>query len=76
MNTRDNTLDPHSVVDKATGVKGTMDHLTLIVIVVAVTVLTLSVATVVSIMLVRRRMHRRQQGIYSVPTEQDQKVSV
>lgn len=79
VNTRDNTLDPHSVVDKATGVEETMDkrnQLTLIVIVVAVTVLTLSVATVVSIMLVRRRMHSRQQGIYSVPTEQDQKVSV
>ncbi|XP_068614843.1 uncharacterized protein si:dkey-262k9.2 [Brachionichthys hirsutus] len=49
------------------------DQFTLIVIIVAVTALTLSVAAIVTIMLVRRRMNNRQQGIYSVPTEQNHK---
>ncbi|XP_053183173.1 uncharacterized protein si:dkey-262k9.2 isoform X2 [Scomber japonicus] len=57
-------------VGKTTGEDDTSDQFTLIVIIVAVTVLTLSVAAVVAIMLVRRHMHNRQQGIYSVPTEQ------
>lgn len=57
-------------VGKTTGEEDTSDQFTLIVIIVAVTVLTLSVAAVVAIMLVRRHMHNRQQGIYSVPTEQ------
>ncbi|XP_070768715.1 uncharacterized protein [Enoplosus armatus] len=66
---------PGLVVGKNTGVEETTDQFTLIVIVVAVTVLTLSVATIFTIMLVRRHMHR-QQGIYSVPAEQDQKGAV
>ncbi|XP_068180662.1 uncharacterized protein si:dkey-262k9.2 isoform X2 [Antennarius striatus] len=49
------------------------DQFTLIVIIVAVTALTLSVAAIVTIMLVRRHMNNRQQGIYSVPTEQNHK---
>ncbi|XP_062278672.1 uncharacterized protein si:dkey-262k9.2 isoform X2 [Scomber scombrus] len=57
-------------VGKTKGEEDTSDQFTLIVIIVAVTVLTLSVAAVVTIMLVRRHMHNRQQGIYSVPTEQ------
>ncbi|XP_044216366.1 uncharacterized protein si:dkey-262k9.2 isoform X2 [Thunnus albacares] len=68
--------DPGSVVGKTTGAEDTSDQFTLIVTVVGVTVLTLSVAAVVTIMLVRRHMHNRQQGIYSVPTEQDQKGAV
>ncbi|XP_041798943.1 uncharacterized protein si:dkey-262k9.2 isoform X2 [Chelmon rostratus] len=62
-----------SLADKTTGEDKTSDQFTLIVIVVVVTALTLSVAAIVTIMLVRRHMHNRQQGIYSVPTEQDQK---
>ncbi|XP_069552330.1 uncharacterized protein [Brachyistius frenatus] len=65
-----------SNLDKTTGVDETSNQLTLIVIVVAVTVLTLSVAAIVAIILVRRQMHNRQQGIYSVPAEQDQKGAV
>uniref|UniRef100_UPI0037E7D46B uncharacterized protein isoform X1 n=2 Tax=Semicossyphus pulcher TaxID=241346 RepID=UPI0037E7D46B len=67
-----------SNADKTTGVEETTEEnkMTLIVIVVAVTVLTLSVAAIVTIMLVRRRMQYRQQGIYSVPTEQNQKGGV
>lgn len=51
----------------------TSDQFIMIVIIVAVTALTLSFAAIVTIMLVRRHMHRRQQGIYSVPTEQNHK---
>ncbi|XP_056236696.1 uncharacterized protein si:dkey-262k9.2 isoform X1 [Seriola aureovittata] len=63
-------------VDKTTGEEEKSDQLTLIIIVVAVAVVALSVAAIVTIMLVRRRMHSRQQGVYSVPTEQDQKGAV
>ncbi|XP_061531068.1 uncharacterized protein si:dkey-262k9.2 isoform X2 [Phycodurus eques] len=63
-------------VDKTKGAEDKTDHYTLIVIIVAVSVLTLSVAAIVAVMLVRRRMHKQQQGIYSVPTEQDQKGAV
>ncbi|XP_051261615.1 uncharacterized protein si:dkey-262k9.2 isoform X2 [Dicentrarchus labrax] len=66
---------PGSLSDKATGEEGS-DQLTMIIIIVAVTALTLSVAVIVVIMLVRRHMHKRQQGVYSVPTEQDQKGAV
>ncbi|KAM9353707.1 uncharacterized protein ABDE67_006099 [Symphorus nematophorus] len=62
-----------SFADKTTGEENSSDQLTLIIIIVAVTALTLSVAAIVTVMLVRRHMHVRQQGIYSVPTEQDQK---
>ncbi|XP_034553023.1 uncharacterized protein si:dkey-262k9.2 isoform X2 [Notolabrus celidotus] len=67
-----------SNVDKTTGAEGASEEnkFTLIVIIAAVAVLTLSVAAIVTIMLVRRRMQYRQQGIYSVPTEQDQKGAV
>ncbi|KAI9532255.1 hypothetical protein NQZ68_033195 [Dissostichus eleginoides] len=44
---------------------------TLIIIIVAVAVLTISVT-----LLVRRNLRNREQGIYSVPTEQDQKGTV
>ncbi|XP_071751461.1 uncharacterized protein LOC139908606 [Centroberyx gerrardi] len=68
--------DPGSIVDKTTGVAETSDQFTLIIIVVAVSVVALSVAAIVAIVLVRRRMHNRQQGIYSVPAEQGQKGAV
>ncbi|XP_070691147.1 uncharacterized protein [Pempheris klunzingeri] len=69
-------LPSGSAVDRTTGVEGSSDQFTLVVIIVAATVVTLSVAAVITIMLVRRHMHSRQQGIYSVPTEQDQKMAV
>lgn len=68
-----------SSVDTTRGEKdksGEGDQITLIVIVVAATVVALSVSAVAITMLVRRHMLKRQQGIYSVPTEQDQKAAV
>ncbi|XP_059920301.1 uncharacterized protein si:dkey-262k9.2 isoform X3 [Gadus macrocephalus] len=47
-----------------------------IVVGVAVAMVALSVAVIIAILLVRRNMQRRQQGVYSVPADQDQKVSV
>ncbi|XP_058504293.1 uncharacterized protein si:dkey-262k9.2 isoform X1 [Solea solea] len=64
-----------STVDKTTGEENT-DQLVLVITVVAVAVVALSVAAIVAVMLVRRRMHSRQQGVYSVPTEQDHKGGV
>ncbi|XP_076016896.1 uncharacterized protein LOC143008840 [Genypterus blacodes] len=61
--------------DKATG-GAESDQLTLIVIIVAVTLVALSVAVVIGFVLVRRHIHSRQQGIYSVPTEQGLKGAV
>ncbi|XP_071324448.1 uncharacterized protein [Trachinotus anak] len=60
----------------STVVGKTTDQLTLIIIVVAVAVVALSVAAIVTIVLIKRRIHSRQQGVYSVPTEQDQKGAV
>lgn len=71
----DNGLDP-GTPGKTRGAEDDSDKLTLIIIVVAATVLALSVAAIVTIILVRRQMHKRQQGIYSVPTEQDQKGAI
>ncbi|XP_078109318.1 uncharacterized protein LOC144519778 isoform X1 [Sander vitreus] len=67
---------PHfdSAADKTTGLEE--DQTTMIVIIVAVVALTLSVAVIVAIILVRRHKYNQQQGIYSVPTEQDQKGAV
>ncbi|KAM8735856.1 uncharacterized protein AB9X84_024173 isoform 1-T1 [Acanthopagrus schlegelii] len=59
---------------KATGEDQDSDQFTMIVIIVAATALTLSVAAIVTIMLVRRHMHKPQHGVYSVPTEQEQKA--
>ncbi|XP_077384331.1 uncharacterized protein LOC144022974 [Festucalex cinctus] len=68
--------DSGTFIDKTKGAEEATDQFTLIVIIGAVTVVTLSVAAIVAVMLVRRRMHKQQQGIYSVPTEQDQKGAV
>ncbi|XP_071324447.1 uncharacterized protein [Trachinotus anak] len=65
-----------TVVGKTTGEEEKSDQLTLIIIVVAVAVVALSVAAIVTIVLIKRRIHSRQQGVYSVPTEQDQKGAV
>lgn len=66
--------DHRGASDKTTGEDDTSDQVTLIVIIVAVVALTLSVAAIVTIMLVRRHMNSHQQGVYSVPTEQDHKA--
>lgn len=58
---------------KTVGTEDSSDQLTMIVIIVAVAALTLSIAAIVTIMLVRRHMQHRQQGIYTVPIEQRQK---
>nr|XP_046170964.1 uncharacterized protein LOC124005604 [Oncorhynchus gorbuscha]XP_046170966.1 uncharacterized protein LOC124005604 [Oncorhynchus gorbuscha] len=68
----DDTVD----INKATGEKVAEDGFTTIVIIVAVSVVALSIAVIVAIVLVRRRMHNRPQGIYSVPTEQGMKGTV
>ncbi|XP_047453921.1 uncharacterized protein si:dkey-262k9.2 isoform X2 [Mugil cephalus] len=73
----DYTSDLNSVPvpDKTKG-KEEEGQMTLIIIIVAAVVLSLTVATVVTILLVRRHVHNRQQGIYSVPIEQDQKGAI
>ncbi|XP_060936618.1 uncharacterized protein si:dkey-262k9.2 [Limanda limanda] len=65
-----------TVLDKTTGEEEKSDQLTVIIIIVAVCVLTLSIATIITVIFVRRRMNSRQQGIYSVPAEQDHKGPV
>ncbi|KAK9513630.1 hypothetical protein VZT92_027146 [Zoarces viviparus] len=76
----DEDFEPITAVDdgsrKSAGEKDTPDNFTLIIIVVAVVVLTLSGAAIITVLLVRRHLHNRQQGIYFVPTEQDQKGAV
>ncbi|XP_067094548.1 uncharacterized protein si:dkey-262k9.2 [Osmerus mordax] len=62
--------------NKSTGGDGAQSTFVTIVIVVAVSVVALSIAAIVAVVLVRRRMHNRQQGIYSVPAEQGQKGAV
>eukprot|EP00063_Salmo_salar_P036751 XP_014011586.1 PREDICTED: uncharacterized protein LOC106577773 [Salmo salar] len=68
----DDTVD----TNKATGEKEAEDGFTTIVIIVAVSVVALSIAVIVAIVLVRRRMHNRPQGIYTVPAEQGMKGTV
>ncbi|XP_040923768.1 uncharacterized protein si:dkey-262k9.2 [Betta splendens] len=63
-------------VDKAKGEDEREENYTMIIIIVAAVVMVLSVAAVVIILLVRRHMQSRQPGVYTVPTEQDQKVAV
>ncbi|KAM6994977.1 uncharacterized protein LKV04_007276 [Tautogolabrus adspersus] len=67
-----------SNADKTTGVdeKSEDNKFILIIVITALTVLTLSVAAIVTVLLVRRKMQYREQGIYSVPTEQNQKGAV
>lgn len=62
--------------DKTTGEDSDSDQITLTIIVVAVVVLALSVAAVIAYILVRKRMNKQQQGIYTVPIDQDKKEAV
>ncbi|KAK2844423.1 hypothetical protein Q5P01_011082 [Channa striata] len=71
-----NRITVSTVANEAKGEQDDSNKLTVIIIVVAATVLALSVAAIVITLLVRRRMHSQQQGIYSVPTEQDKKGDI
>ncbi|KAM7420572.1 hypothetical protein PAMA_015007 [Pampus argenteus] len=69
------------VVGETKGSEDSSDHVTLIIIIVAVTVLTLSVATIITIMLVKHRSNKLQGSCppclfrtYSAPPEQCQTV--
>ncbi|KAM9852373.1 uncharacterized protein ACBR49_005454 [Aulostomus maculatus] len=68
--------DTDSLMDKAKGSEGSTGNSLLIIIITGVTVMTLLAGAIVAVILVRRRMHNRQQGIYGVPTEQNQKGAV
>ncbi|KAM9807062.1 uncharacterized protein si:dkey-262k9.2 isoform X2 [Syngnathus typhle] len=54
--------DVDTFVDKTKGAEDMTDQFTLIAIIGGVSVLALSVAVIVAVMLVRRRMHKQQQG--------------
>ncbi|XP_077063997.1 uncharacterized protein LOC143715949 [Siphateles boraxobius] len=49
---------------------------TLIIIIAAVSVTILSIGGIVAIVIFRRYLQNREQGVYSVPVEQGQKASV
>ncbi|KAK7172080.1 hypothetical protein R3I93_004394 [Phoxinus phoxinus] len=49
---------------------------TLVIIIAAVSVAILAIGGIVAIVLFRRYLHRREQGVYSVPVEQGQKAAV
>lgn len=72
VNYNDLASDP----DKAIGEDSDSDQITLTIIVVAVVVVALSVAAIIGFILVRRRMNKQQQGIYTVPIDQDKKEAV
>lgn len=71
-----NNLNLNAGPGKTTGVEGNSDEGYMIIIVIAGVVLALSVAAVVTILIVKRKMQQQEQGIYSVPIEQDHKGSV
>lgn len=54
----------------------TSSHMTVIIIVVAVAVTALSIIAVVAVMLMKRQKLKQQQGIYSVPIEQNHKEAI
>ncbi|XP_048017488.1 uncharacterized protein si:dkey-262k9.2 [Megalobrama amblycephala] len=49
---------------------------TLIIIIAAVSVTVLAIGSIVAIVLFRRYLQSREQGVYSVPAEQGQKAAV
>ncbi|CAL9705931.1 unnamed protein product [Knipowitschia caucasica] len=61
---------------KTTGDGQESDQITLIIIVVAVVAVALSIVAIIAIILVRRHRNKQQQGIYSVPIDQDKKDAV
>ncbi|XP_073674459.1 uncharacterized protein [Garra rufa] len=65
--------DPDS--DKSTG-DGDNGGGTLVIIIAAVSVAVLAIGSIVAIVLFRRYLRSREQGVYSVPAEQGQKAAV
>ncbi|KAF6739620.1 hypothetical protein FQA47_004901 [Oryzias melastigma] len=64
------------VVDKSPGSENSNEGQVLVIaIVVAVAVLVLTIV-IVAVTCVRRRMQNREQGIYTVPTEQNHKMPI
>ncbi|XP_043973455.1 uncharacterized protein si:dkey-262k9.2 isoform X2 [Gambusia affinis] len=58
------------------GTKENPSQMTLIVISVVVAVVALSIIAVAAVMLMKRQKLKQQQGIYSVPTEQNEKGTI
>ncbi|XP_036421162.1 uncharacterized protein si:dkey-262k9.2 [Colossoma macropomum] len=55
---------------------GDDDGSTMIIIIAAVSVVAVAVLAIVAIVLFRRHLQNREQGVYTVPTEQTQKGAV
>lgn len=68
--------DSLAIPDKSSGEDSESDQITLTIIVVAVVVVALSVAAIIGFILVRRHKNKHQQGIYTVPIDQDKKEAV
>ncbi|XP_058269545.1 uncharacterized protein si:dkey-262k9.2 [Hemibagrus wyckioides] len=49
------------------------DGSTTIIIIAAVSVVTLAIVAIIAVILFKRHLQRREQGVYSVPVEQGQK---
>ncbi|XP_056099297.1 uncharacterized protein si:dkey-262k9.2 [Rhinichthys klamathensis goyatoka] len=61
-------------LDKSTGDEAAGG--TLVIIIAAVSVTILAIGCIVAILLFRRYLQNREQGVYSVPVEQGQKAAV
>ncbi|KAK2880801.1 hypothetical protein QQF64_008889 [Cirrhinus molitorella] len=61
--------------DKSTG-DDANEGGTLVIIIAAVSVAVLAIGSIVAIVLFRRYLQSREQGVYSVPAEQGQKAAV
>ncbi|XP_043114062.1 uncharacterized protein si:dkey-262k9.2 [Puntigrus tetrazona] len=62
--------------DKSTGDDEANEGGTLVIIIAAVSVIVLAIGGIVAILLFRRYLQNREQGVYSVPAEQGQKAAV
>ncbi|XP_052472358.1 uncharacterized protein si:dkey-262k9.2 isoform X6 [Carassius gibelio] len=62
--------------DKSTGEDAANEGGTLVIILAAVSVIVLAIGGIVAIVLFRRYLQSREQGVYSVPAEQGQKAAV
>ncbi|CAM4555332.1 unnamed protein product [Leuciscus chuanchicus] len=61
-------------LDKSTGDEDAGG--TLVIIIAAVSITVLAIGAIVAIVLFRRYLQNREQGVYSVPVEQGQKAAV
>ncbi|KAK3531888.1 hypothetical protein QTP70_034390, partial [Hemibagrus guttatus] len=74
----DQAIGPHfaSKVKNELGINNDdpdVDGSTTIIIIAAVSVVTLAIVATIAVILFKRHLQRREQGVYSVPVEQDQK---